>query len=213
MLEHIDVEGATDVPDFQVKTSGHPVHLKAQFHAVVNGTDGNVALQPVDAQFAETSVVSQGEVAGKPSGIGKTVSIDITETKGRIEDWLRLFAESNRPALTGSMNFRARVGFPLEQRRFLDQITLQGDFGIDTMRFTRSETQENVNSLSERAQGEKEDGEPESVVSNLKGHVELKNGIATFSTLSFSVPGALARMHGTYGLVNEQIDLHGTLQA
>ncbi len=211
VLEHIDVEGATDVPDFQVKTSGHPVHLKAQFHAVVNGTDGNVALRPVDAQFAETSVASQGEVARKPSGIGKTVSIDITETKGRIEDWLRLLAESNRPALTGSMNFRARVGFPLEQRRFLDQITLQGDFGIDTMRFTRAETQENVNSLSDRAQGKKED-EPESVISNLKGHVELKNGIATFSTLSFSVPGALARLHGTYGLVNEQIDLHGTLQ-
>ena len=212
ILEHIDVEGATDVPDFQVTTSGHPVHVKAQFHAVVNGTDGNVVLQPVDAQFAETSVVSQGEVAGKPSGIGKTVSIDITETRGRIEDWLRLFAESNGPALTGSMNFRAKVAFPLEQRRFLDQITLQGDFGIDTMRFTRAETQENVNSLSERAQGEKEDGEPESVISNLNGHVELKNGIATFSTLSFSVPGALARLHGTYGLVNEQIDLHGTLQ-
>ncbi len=212
VLEHIDVEGATDVPDFQVKTSGHPVHLHTQFHAVVNGTDGNVALQPVYAQFEKTSVASQGEVAGKRNGTGKTVSIDITETKGRIEDWLRLFAKSNRPALTGSMNFRATVGFPFEQGRFLDQITLQGDFGIDTMRFTSSETQANVNSLSERAQGEKEDSDPENVISNLKGHVELKNGIATFSTLSFSVPGALAQMHGTYGLMNEQINLHGTLR-
>jgi hypothetical protein len=212
VLEHIDVEGATDVPDFQVKTSGHPVHLHTRFHAVVNGADGHVALQPAYAQFEKTSVLSQGEVAAKPSGIGKTVSIDITETRGRIEDWLRLFAKSNRPALTGSMNFRARVAVPFEQRRFLDEITLQGDFGIDTMRFTRSDTQENVNYLSERAQGEKEDGDPESVISNLKGHVELKNGIATFSTLSFSVPGALAQLHGTYGLRNEQINLHGTLQ-
>jgi hypothetical protein len=127
VLEHIDVEGATDVPDFQVKTSGHPVHLHTQFHAVVNGTDGNVALQPVYAQFEKTSVVSQGEVAGQPSGTGKSVSIDITETKGRIEDWLRLFVKSNGPALNGSMNFRAKVAFPLEQGRFLDQITLQGD--------------------------------------------------------------------------------------
>jgi hypothetical protein len=211
VLEHIDVEGVTDVPDFQVKTNGHPVHLRTQFHAVVNGTDGNVALQPVYAQFEKTSVVSQGEVAGKPSGIGKTVSINITETKGRIEDWLRLFVKSS-PALTGSMNFRVKVAFPSEQRRFLDEMTLQGDFGIDTMRFTRPDTQENVNYLSERAQGEKEDGDPERVISNLKGHVELKNGIATFSTLSFSVPGALAQLHGTYGLMNEQINLHGTLQ-
>ena len=34
----------------------------------------------------------------------------------------------------------------------------------------------------------------------------------TFSTLSFSVPGALAKFHGTYSLMNEQINLHGTLQ-
>jgi len=93
-------------------------------------------------------------VAGTPSGTGKTLSIDITETKGHIEDWLSLFVKSS-PALTGSMNFRARVAFPSEQRRFLNEMTLQGDFGIDTMRFTRFETRENVNSLSERAQGEK----------------------------------------------------------
>jgi hypothetical protein len=212
VVEHIDVEGATDVPDFQVTRSGHSVHLNTQFHAVVNGADGNVSLQSVNAQFENTLVASQGEVAGKPSETGKTVSIGATQTKGRIEDWLRLFAKSNRPTLTGSMNFRTRVAFPFEQGRFLDQITLQGDFGIDTMRFTHYEIQQDVNSLSERAQGEKEDGDPESVVSNLKGHVEVKNGIATFSTLSFSLPGALAQLHGTYGLVNEQINLHGTLQ-
>jgi hypothetical protein len=212
VLERIDVEGATDVPDFQVKTSGHPVHLRTQFHAVVNGTDGNVVLQPVSAQFEKTSMASQGEVAGKPSGIGKIVSMDMTETKGRIEDWLRLLVKSNRPALTGSMNFRVKVAFPSEPRRFWDDLTLQGDFGIDTMRFTSSKTQQNVDSLSERAQGEKDDGDPESVISNLKGHVEVKNGTARFSTLSFSVPGALAELHGTYGLRNEEINLHGTLQ-
>jgi hypothetical protein len=212
VIQHIDVEGATDVPDFQVTRSGHPVHLNTQFHAVVNGADGNVDLQTVNAQFENTSVASRGEVAGNPSGKGKTVSIHSTETKGRIEDWLRLFGRSNRPALTGSMNFETKVAFPLEQGRFLDQITLQGEFGVATMRFTRSETQGTVNSLSERAQGEKEDGDPESVVSNLRGRVEVKNGIATFSTLSFSVPGALAQLHGTYGLISEQINLHGTLQ-
>jgi hypothetical protein len=49
-------------------------------------------------------------------------------------------------------------------------------------------------------------------MSNLNGNVELKNGIVTFSTLSFGVPGALAQLHGTYGLMNEQVNLHGTLQ-
>jgi hypothetical protein len=212
VLEHVDVAGTIDVPDFQVTRSGHVVHVNAQFHAAVNGTDGDVALQSVNARFEKTSVVSQGEVAGKPGVKGKTVSIDITETSGRIEDWLHLFAKSNRPALTGPMTFAAKVVVPPEQRRFIDEVTLQGDFGIDTMRFTRSATQGDVNSLSEHAEGEKEVDDPESVVANLKGHVALKDGIATFSTLSFSVPGALAQMHGTYGILNEQIDLHGTLQ-
>jgi hypothetical protein len=212
VLEHVDVEGAIDVPDFQVTRSGHLVHMNVQYRAAVNGTDGDVALQLVDARFEKTSVVSQGEVAGKPGVKGKTVSIDITETSGRIEDWLQLFAKSNRPALTGPMTFVAKAVVPPEQRQFIDEVTLQGDFGIETMRFTRSATQEDVNSLSEHAQGEKEVEDPENVVANLKGHVVLKDGIATFSTLSFSVPGALAQMHGTYGLLNEQIDLHGTLQ-
>jgi hypothetical protein len=40
----------------------------------------------------------------------------------------------------------------------------------------------------------------------------LNHAIATFSDLSFSVPGALAHLHGTYGLLTEQVNLHGTLQ-
>jgi len=47
---------------------------------------------------------------------------------------------------------------------------------------------------------------------NLKGHVVLNHAIATFTSLSFSVPGALAHVHGTFGLLTQQVDLHGTLQ-
>jgi hypothetical protein len=50
------------------------------------------------------------------------------------------------------------------------------------------------------------------VVLNLQGHLEVQDGIAKFSELSFSVPGASARMNGTYNLLNEQIDFHGTLK-
>ena len=50
------------------------------------------------------------------------------------------------------------------------------------------------------------------VLSDLKGHVELQDGTARFSNLSFSVPGALAQMHGSYNLISEAIDFHGTLK-
>ena len=78
-----------------------------------------------------------------------------------------------------------------------------------------------MNSLSQGARGEnqdknknkdKEESDSATALSDLKGHVELKNGTARFSNLSFSVPGALAQLHGTYNLLNEKIDLRGTLK-
>ena len=71
VLEHIEVEGSTDAPDFRVTRSDHAVHLKTQFSATVNGMDGDVALQSVHAQFDRTSVVSQGEVAKKAGRKGR----------------------------------------------------------------------------------------------------------------------------------------------
>jgi len=212
VLEHIEVEGSTDAPDFQVKRSDHAVHLKTQFHAIVNGMEGDVALQSVHAQFERTSVVSQGEVAKKASSEGRAVSLDATELQGRIEDWLLLFTKADRSALTGAMNFRAQVLVPPGTRDFIARVNLQGDFGIDAASITSSTTQEKVNSLSQVAHGEKESEDPASVVENLKGHVVLKDAIATFSDISFSVPGVLAHVHGTYALLTQQVNFHGTLQ-
>jgi hypothetical protein len=114
-------------------------------------------------------------------------------------------------------SFNARVSLPPGQKPFLTKVELQGDFGIDAGSFTKSDTQEGVNSLSQGALGDKnhktdDDSAPRNVLSDLKGHVSLRNGIATFSNLSFGVPGALAQMQGTYNLISERIDLHGTLK-
>lgn len=212
VLEHVEVGGSTDAPDFQVTRSNHTVHLTTQFHAIVNGMDGDVALQSVQAQFERTSVVAQGEVANKAGSEGKTVSLTVTEQQGRIQDWLRLFSKADPPALIGTMNFRAQVLVPPGKGNFIERVNLQGDFGIDAASLTRLTTQANVNNLSQVAQGGKESSNPASVIEDLKGHVLLKDVIATLSDLSFSVPGALAHVHGTYGLLTEEVNLHGTLQ-
>jgi hypothetical protein len=212
VLQQIEVEGSTDAPDFEVTRSDHTVHLKTQFHATVNGMDGDVALQSVQAQFERTSVSSQGGVAKQAGSDGKTVSLGATELQGPIQDWLRFLSRSDRPTLTGAMNFRTQVLVPAGKRDFIERVNLRGDFGVNAVSFTRGSTQEKVDNLSHLAQGEKENDDPASVVENLKGHIELKNAIARFSDLSFSVPGALAHVHGTYGLLTEQVDLHGTLQ-
>lgn len=65
VLEHIEVEGTTDTPDFEVTSSHHAIDLKTTFHAIVNGTDGDTLLEPVDARFERTAVSSHGGVLGR----------------------------------------------------------------------------------------------------------------------------------------------------
>jgi hypothetical protein len=56
------------------------------------------------------------------------------------------------------------------------------------------------------------EGGSENVLSDLRGHVLLKDGMARFSSLSFSIPGALAQLTGTYNLITEKVDLRGALR-
>ena len=91
-------------------------------------------------------------------------------------------------------------------------MNLQGDFAIDAADFTQPTTQQKVDGLCQVALGQKQNDDPVSVVENLKGHVAMKDATATFSDFFFSVPGALAHVHGTYGILTEKIDLHGDLR-
>jgi AsmA-like C-terminal region len=210
MLKHLSVEGSTDMPDFEVTSSAHKLRLSTQFRAFVNATNGDVELQEVSAHFGNTTIVSEGSIAAQPGQTGKTASLDMVVKDGRLQDLLLLIVKAQRSPLTGVVSLRAIAAIPPEQRPFLQEVKVEADFGIDSARFTDSNTQQTVDKLSERAEGEKSE-DPESVLSDLKGHVVLKDGIANFSSLSFRVPGALAQMHGTYDLVSERIDLRGIL--
>jgi hypothetical protein len=46
---------------------------------------------------------------------------------------------------------------------------------------------------------------------DLKGHVQLRDGIATLSRALFAVPGAIARASGIYNVTIQMIDLRGKL--
>lgn len=225
VLGHIEVQGQTDVPHFAVTSSSHQVQLQTQFHAVVNGENGDTSLENVVATFWRTTVLSQGNVAAAPGQPGKNVSVELAAKDGRIQDILLLFAKSQRAPMSGVTSFHAQVFIPPGSRPFLEKVELKGDFGINAGTFTNSTTQQGVNHMSEGAlfgqpdqkkseknQAEKNEENPETVLSDLNGRVLLKDGTARFSNLSFSVPGATARMQGTYNLITEKIDLHGTLQ-
>ena len=219
VIDRIEVQGQTDTPQFAVTSSSHQAQLRTQFHAFVNGENGDTLLQQVSSTFWKTTVLSHGSVAGKVGQPGKTASVELAAKNGRIQDILLLFARSPQAPMSGITSFHAKVLIPPGKRPFLEKIELQGDFGIDAGTFTNSTTQEGVNHLSEGAlrdedhrKTEKNEEDPETVLSDLRGHVLLKDGTAQFSNLSFTVPGASAQMEGTYNLITEKIDLHGTLR-
>jgi hypothetical protein len=189
-------------------------------------------LNEIDTSFLQTVVGGQGSIASKSGQKGKTTSLELEVNKGRVQDLLRLFVTANRPPMNGQTRLKAHVLIPPEGRPFLKELILQGDFGIDEAALTKPITQTRVDELSERARGEKKDkdkdkdknedenktasesdaDDPENVVLNLRGHVEVRDGVAKFSDLSLSAPGASARMSGSYYLLNQRIDLHGTLK-
>ncbi|HTM36417.1 MAG TPA: AsmA-like C-terminal region-containing protein [Terriglobales bacterium] len=213
-LEHIESEGGADVPNFHVSSSAHIVPMTTEFQAVVDGTNGDTQLLNVRSHFQRTTVLSSGGIAGQPGQRGKTVALEMIVKDGRIDDLLRLIAEDKNPSMTGSVTFHAKVKVPPGSLEFLKRLDLEGDFGIGNERFTNAEVQEPLNRLSESARGEnkKQQAEdPETVLSNLKGHVSVKNGIATLSNISFSAPGTRAEIRGTYNLLDKTVNLQGVL--
>ena len=71
-LDTITVDGTTDTPDFSIDVSGHKVDLTTQFHAIVNGTNGNTYLQPVKAHFLHTDITATGDVVRARASRGMT---------------------------------------------------------------------------------------------------------------------------------------------
>jgi hypothetical protein len=210
-IRHIDISGTTDVPDFEVNNNRHHTRLTTEFSAYVDGTNGDTFLNRVEARFRKTQVIGAGSIAKSAEANGKIARLEVSSRNGRIEDILGLFVEDERPPMSGGVTLQAKVEIPPGGQSFLKKVSLRGTFGIAGGEFSQSSTQQEVNKLSAGASGEKDTSDPETALTDLSGHVQLDQGLARLSNLSFSVPGAAARMHGTFDVVNYKIDLHGQM--
>jgi hypothetical protein len=214
-LNYIQVAGATDTPDFVVRTGQHRVHLTTRFQAVVDGTDGDTYLQPVEAHFLRSTLICRGSVEGKPGKHGKFIDLDVTMDPGRIEDLLRLATKADEPVIVGNAKLRTKFFLPPGKADVMDRLQLDGRFGIGSGRFTNRRVEGKVTELSARAQGKPEAAEEllESggVASDLKARFMLKDAVATFPSISFAVPGAIVQLHGFYNLETEKMNFEGKL--
>jgi hypothetical protein len=217
-LEKLNVAGMTDSPNFEVKESGHQFRLSTQFRGILDMKNGDLILPSLEARLGNTNLIAHGSVSGKP----KTVTLDVTHGQGEIQDLILLFSNAKASPVLGPVVFQTQVVLPSEHRPFKERVRLTGNFSISRTRFTSTNTQKNVDQLSERAEGKKDKEKDydqdddangfERVMTDLKGNVVLKDGVATFSPVSFAVPGAEANMKGTYNLLSKRVALRGKMR-
>ena len=212
VLDHIVVDGTTDTPDFRIAISGRPVPLHTDFHAIVDGTSGDTFLQPVEAKLLDTAITARGSVVRMANPKGHRVELNVVIPAGKIQDLLRLAVRTQPPIMTGTVNLKTHFDLPPGEPDVANRLRLAGDFNILDSHFTNVKIQHKIDSLSLRSQGKPKlasDNVPDNVPSKLGGRFELRDGVLSFPSLSFEVPGTQVNLTGKYSLDGNQFDFHG----
>ena len=212
-LHNIVVDGNTDIPDFQLDSGGEAVHLTTTFHAIVDGTNGNTYLQPVDAHFLKSHVsVLKGEVASKAGEKGKTISLDVDMRDARVQDVLALASKSKPPMLTGHLKLQASLLLPPGKQTVLQKMVVDGRFQVSDAKFTDDKIRNALTGLSRRGLGKPNDPNIQEAPAEFAGDFLLRNAKLDFHKLQFTLPGVTAQMKGSYALASEQLDFAGDVR-
>ena len=214
-LGRIVADGTTETPDFRLAISGHAVPLHTEFHAIVDGTDGDTYLEPVNARVLNSSFTAKGKVVRVANPRGHDIELDVELQKARIEDLLQLGVKTDPPIMSGPVKMKTSLSLPPGDPDVSDRIKLKGRFAIPAAQFSSDKIQTKINGLSLRSRGEpqlvKEAAERD-VTSDLEGVFDLRQGLLSFSLLHFKIPGTHADMTGQYSLDGKTFDFHGTLR-
>lgn len=212
VLDNIVVDGSTDTPDFRIAISGRPVPLHTDFHAIVDGTNGDTYLQPVKARLLDSWLTANGAVVRTQEPRGHHVDLDVVIEKGKIEDLLKLAVHTDPPIMTGAVRLKTHFDLPPGEPDVANRLSLAGNFEVSGAHFTNDKIQSKVDTFSMRSQGKPKlahNNVADDVQSDLKGVFNLSDGLISFSQLQFQIPGTQVNLTGTYSLDGEQFDFHG----
>lgn len=218
-LRNLQVEGETDTPDFRLTHFGNQLPLHSQFHARVDGTDGDTWLDRVDATLNHSPVSAQGQVVravsdagGRPHPIGHDIALTIDVNRARIEDFLALVGKTPTPLLTGEVAVKAKLHIPPGSEPVHERLALDGGFHLKDARFDSEKIQDRIRELSVRGQGHPGDvktTDADSIQSEMTGDFKMEKAVITLPNLVYSVPGAQIQLQGAYGIEGGTLDFSG----
>lgn len=214
-LGRLEVNGQTETPDFRLAVSGHPVPLHTEFHAIVDGTDGDTYLDPVHARILHSSFTAQGKIVRVTAPRGHDIVLQVNMANARIEDLLQLGVKTEPPIMSGTVQMHTKFRLPPGSGDITDRLKLAGKFRVADGYFSNEKVQTRVDSLSLRGLGQPKllhDAAEFKVPSELAGTFSLDRGMLSFSSLHFEVPGTNADMKGRYSLDGNTFDFRGHLK-
>jgi hypothetical protein len=210
-LSAVNVKGEATVPDFRLKQAGHRVPLRTSFEVLVDGTDGDTILKPVNGTLGSTRFTTSGAIFKDDADRRRTIKLDVSMPSGNLVDILTL-AMKGRPFMQGKISLKTSIAIPPLTGKVREKLLLDGRFEITEGKFLKSTIQNQIDSLSRRGQGQPQNEEIDSVVSVMAGKFKLEDETLTFRSLSFAVPGSGVDLAGSYDLDQDALDFHGTLR-
>jgi len=220
-LRNLTVDGEADVPDFRLTRFGTALPLETQFHAIVDGTNGDTWLQPVHAKLGGSHFITDGKIVGIPPEIlpngntkpgGHEIALNVIINGGRMEDFLRLTSKSGTPIMTGTLNLRTTLEIPPGKVPVDEKLKLNGSFVLEDAAFTSEKIQHDVGELSLRGQGQPKEAKNAGadVRSAIESNFTMAGGVITLPNLKYTVPGAEIDLAGRYGLEGSTLNFKGT---
>lgn len=209
VLQRVEIAGDANVAQFSLSVSGRPEPLHASLQAVVDASNGSVAIEHMNGMLQSSSLVASGVVHNVQDDRLRDIALDVSVDRGRLEDIVPLVVKSKTSPISGALRWRGKLGILPGAEDILNRLRLDGDFATPDARFSSLDLRERLRSASRKAQGHPNNAASGSSLSSIQGHVQLANGVAQFSELAFDLEGASARLQGSYQLATERLDLHG----
>jgi hypothetical protein len=226
-LGDITVDGVASVPDFALEGRGHSERLDTKFHAYVDGTTGDVRLDPVFAKLGNSPFTTSGSIVriplrpgedtetGTHQNIGHQIDLNINMPHGRIEDLLQLAVKADQPLMRGAVTMQAKLHIPPGHVSVVQKMELAGTVTIHSVEFTNKGVQDKIDGMSMRAQGKPEDAKQAGsdhqaqVASEMMVNFVMAAGMLKANSLHYQLPGANIDMVGVYATESHRFNFEG----
>ncbi|HVT97291.1 MAG TPA: AsmA-like C-terminal region-containing protein [Acidobacteriaceae bacterium] len=205
----IEVDGTAAIPDFRA-ADAHTVGLATEYRIAVNGANSDVQIERAQVKTGSSVITASGTVAGSP----RRVAVAFATQAADVQDLLRM-VETAEPEVAGKVNLDANAEFTEGPQPFLEKLRLKGDVAVEGLRFVDAKKQQTMDAFSERvrkdAPKDANGGDPPQVTLAARSETRFDHGMAYFPQIRAVLPGATARLHGTFGLLDSRVHLKGTV--